>query len=241
MDRLNEVRINNEGYTMKIVGYINQNNITVEFQDSYKYKVNTKYDTFKSGSIKNNFHKSIYNVACLGNAETQVNKVVKDSYKKWRAMIDRCYSGRYEAYKDCYVCEEWLTYENFDNWYNNNVYKLDSNSRLELDKDILMLGNKLYSPIHCILVPQKINMLFSSMTKTKGYYKREIGFVSMYNKKFDTQYDAYNHYKENKENDIIKMAKSYKEFLPSYIYYHLINYKLPNFYNKMLYLDIEIS
>ena len=34
-------------------------------------------------------------------------------YKKWKSMLERCYSDkyreRYPTYKSCSVCQEWLT------------------------------------------------------------------------------------------------------------------------------------
>ena len=36
---------------MKIVEYIDNNNIVVEFQDEYKFRVHNRYGNFKRGSI----------------------------------------------------------------------------------------------------------------------------------------------------------------------------------------------
>ena len=61
----------------------------------------------------------------------------------------------------CKVCDEWLTYSNFEKWFNKN-YKEGQ----QLDKDILFEGNKLYSPETCCFVPSDINtMMITRQTK----------------------------------------------------------------------------
>lgn len=44
--RLGEIKYNNQGCPMKIVDYINHDNIIVEFQDKYKCRIHTKYSHF---------------------------------------------------------------------------------------------------------------------------------------------------------------------------------------------------
>ena len=59
-----------------------------------------------------------------------------------------------------------MNFQNFAQWYDNHKYECDG--RLHIDKDIKYPGNKLYSPYHCILVPQRINMLFSNKLNKRG-------------------------------------------------------------------------
>ena len=57
-DRIGEISTNNQGCLMKIISYTNSRNILVEFQDKYKYRVETRYDIFKTGGVYNpNFYK----------------------------------------------------------------------------------------------------------------------------------------------------------------------------------------
>lgn len=66
-------------------------------------------------------------------------------YQRWRGMIRRCYSkaqlGKNPNYEGCTVCDEWLTFSNFKSW----MEKQDWEGK-ELDKDLLVRGNKVYSP-----------------------------------------------------------------------------------------------
>ena len=65
----------------------------------------------------------------------------------------------------CTVCEEWLNYSNFKVWYDQNRIK---GMALDLDKDILFKGNKVYSPETCCFVPHAINTLFLNGKKNRG-------------------------------------------------------------------------
>ena len=88
-------------------------------------------------------------------------------YLKWHDMINRCYNAKFHLrqpqYKGCTVCEEWLNYSNFKVWYDQNRIQGMS---LDLDKDILFKGNKVYSPETCCFVPHKINTLFLNSKKS---------------------------------------------------------------------------
>lgn len=73
---------------------------------------------------------------------------------------------QFPAYADCEVCEEWMCYQNFAEWWNKNMYHIGT-ERMHLDKDILIKGNKVYSPDTCLIVPQSINEIFHSSGKKK--------------------------------------------------------------------------
>lgn len=74
-------------------------------------------------------------------------------------MMNRCYGDKHKysqySYKGCTVCEEWHNYQNFAKWYEDNYYNCEE--ELELDKDIIIYGNKLYSPETCLFVPKLVN------------------------------------------------------------------------------------
>lgn len=187
--RLGEEKYDTNGCLVRIVEYNNANDIIIEFQDEYKYKLHTNYNNWKNGAYKNPYEKIIFNVACVGNAITKINGIKKESYKVWYAMIQRCYKECYDkkpTYIDCYVCDEWLIFENFEKWYNENYYKVD-NEIMNLDKDILVNNNKIYSPNTCCFVPKRLNILFVN-TKRKEVIKE---ITDLYKNKIpDFIYDA---------------------------------------------------
>lgn len=72
----------------------------------------------------------------------------------WRAMLRRCYGKEYRpSYEECYVADEWHNFQTFADWYEAN----GGGPGLELDKDIKYLGNKVYSPDHCLIVTRLQN------------------------------------------------------------------------------------
>lgn len=98
-------------------------------------------------------------------------------YKVWYSMLNRCYSekyqNRYPTYKYCTVCKEWLSFSNFKKWYDENYPQhLEDNSiKLDLDKDLLVAGNKTYSPATCIFIPHEVNNFLTNARakNTSGY------------------------------------------------------------------------
>ena len=82
-------------------------------------------------------------------------------------MIQRCYkeyNTTKKTYKDVFVCNEWLCYENFEKWFEDNYYVVN-NEIMNLDKDILIKGNRIYSPETCCFVPRRLNILFVNTNK----------------------------------------------------------------------------
>ena len=79
-------------------------------------------------------------------------------YVTWYDMIRRCYSSvyqiKYPKYVGCTVASEWLLFSNFKNWVENETTYCPNK---QLDKDLLIVGNKLYSPSTCIFISQEIN------------------------------------------------------------------------------------
>lgn len=85
-------------------------------------------------------------------------------YDRWRKMLSRCYSKQtYLTYKECYVCEEWLYFSNFKVWMQTQDWE-----GKHLDKDLLVFGNKVYSPETCCFLPPKINHFLTENQRTSG-------------------------------------------------------------------------
>ncbi len=80
--------------------------------------------------------------------------------KTWKRMIERCYSqvvlSENETYKDKRVAEDWLRFSKFKHWMERQDWQ-----GMELDKDLKILGNKVYSEDSCSFIPKRINLLLS--------------------------------------------------------------------------------
>lgn len=90
-------------------------------------------------------------------------------YDRWYGVLSRCYSKRSEkvspTYKDCYVCDEWLYFSNFKAWMEKHDWE-----GKDLDKDLLIEGNKVYSPETCIFVPKSVNRFSILRGNNRGLY-----------------------------------------------------------------------
>lgn len=224
---------------MKIISYRNKSDIDIEFQDENKYvSKHNLYVNFERGQVKNPYDRSICGHGYIGVGQYKAGSNVR-AYVIWRSMFMRCYAETskhlFPAYYGvCSVCREWCNYQVFAKWYYDNYYEVDG--RLHIDKDILCPGNKIYSPDKCLLVPQRINMLF--VKHRKNHFNLPEGILLTKSGKYKTTYQGVSYgtfstieeaickYLETKENAIQTIAESYKSIIPQKVYDALKNYEV---------------
>jgi hypothetical protein len=239
--RLGEENYNQHGTLMKIIKYNGAMDIDVEFQDEHKYIAkNMRYDYFKSGRLQNPFDKTVYGVGYLG--ENYITSNNTKAYQTWSGMLERCYDEKYQnkkpTYIGCYVCDEWLNYSVFKKWYEENTYKIE-NEQIHLDKDIIKKGNKCYCPEYCILVPKRINSLFTNCTNVRGdlpigvtldrvTYRARLSTLEgrLDLGHFKSINEAFNAYKTAKEKYIKHIADEYKDKIPKKLYDAMYNWEV---------------
>lgn len=255
MERMGMTKYNNQGSLMKVVGYKDCHNVTIEFQDEYKYKTTTQWPNIKAGQVRNPYVPTVFNVGIIGEKyKTVVNKKMSKEYNTWHEMIRRCFDEKcknnYPTYQDSTCCDEWILYENFYEWLHSqeNFDKWICDKRSALDKDILVKGNKIYSPETCLLVPQYVNTLFIKKDANRGdlpigvsydaKQQRYFAMISMlrngqqYNKNagyYPTPEDAfYLGYKPTKERYIQKVAQEefYKGNITKRCYEAMMKYEV---------------
>ena len=168
--------------------------------------------------------------------KTTENGKTTRCYNTWANMLERCYSAKYQSkkptYKDIVVAEEWLNYQVFSKWYENNYYEIE-NETMCLDKDLLSGDSKIYSPNTCCFLPQSINKV---LVGSKGYYfhKPTGKYQAQIKYKgkiinlgyFDTEEEARYTYKLNKQLIIYMLAEEYRDVLPFKVYEALMNYRM---------------
>lgn len=237
INRLGEKNKNKSGTEMQIIAYRNCADIDVMFLDEhgYVYRHNT-YTNFKKGSIKNPYDPISIGIGYLGDGIYKATEGSLDlpTYAIWSSMLSRCYSERKKSsyFGTSTVCTEWLNYQIFAEWYEKRKYEVEG--RLHLDKDILYPGNKFYSPYHCLLVPQRINMLFTNKENKRGLPNgiKKVGnkFYARYNNEelgsADTVERAFKLYAERKKEIIVEVANEYKGIIPNKVYQALLDYEV---------------
>lgn len=240
----------NQGDIVKVIDVIDSRKILVEFQDEEKYQKYIAHKEVKNGSVFNPYHKNVYGVGYLGmEIPIITDKLYNKCYTSWHGMIERSFSEKFKTrqpvYKDCTSCKEWENYANFKKWFDENYYEIDGKT-MNLDKDILVKGNKIYSPDTCVFVPTEINALFTKTNKFRGefpigvYYKKKLkkyiaqcSEIQSNGKKaqthigvFNTPEEAFYAYKEYKEKVIKKVADEYKEVIPNKLYEALYKWEV---------------
>lgn len=249
-DRTGEKRLNNFGSEMVIVDYRGCMDVDVYFPEyDWVYKSVT-YQKFKDGGVKCPYERSVYGVGYFGNGEYKAWENGKNTriYNTWYDMLKRCYDKEYHkkqpTYKNCTVCDEWLNFQNFARWYEENYYEIEGEVMC-LDKDILFKSNKIYSPETCVIVPQAINKLFTKRQNDRGDSAIGTSPVDgkymvrchMINPKtgkskrkylgiYDTQEKAFKIYKYYKEKNIKIVADYFREQIPDKLYDALYNYEV---------------
>lgn len=241
-ERLGATKVNNFGSIMTVTEYNTALDIMIYFPEYNSY-THTNWQKFEQGAVKCPYEPRYYGVGYLGEGKYKSKENGKNTkaYNAWRAMIQRCYDDKYKhknpTYINCEVCEEWHNFQNFAKWFEENYYEVEG-ERLDLDKDILVKGNKVYSPSTCIFVPQRINMFFrennierelpigvtlEKEAVTNPYRTSVCGVIIGW---FKTPHEAFLSYKLNKELLVQSLAEEYKNKIPNKLYEALMNYEV---------------
>lgn len=183
--------------------------------------------------------RTTFNMGYHGCSESITNKRSDNYviYLKWANMMQRCYSKKVHKlkpyYKGCKVCEEWHNFANFRKWYVENVM---IGKKLDLDKDILLQGSKIYSPETCCLVPHFTNIVFVEHgTKTCIVFnnvtgKYDVGMSILRKREdigtFDTEDEANNAFIEYKTDYIRKLAQKSKGKVPEKVYEAMMRWEV---------------
>ena len=161
----------------------------------------------------------------------------------WRDMLRRCYvpsiQAKYPTYIGCTVSDTFKVYDSFQDWYFDQVACLIKG--WQIDKDLLIKGNKLYSEDTCTLLPKEINIALInckakrgclpvgvSASSTKGKYLSQISLDgrSEYLGTFSTAEQAFLAYKQAKEAHIKEVANKWKDQIDPRVYEALMKYQV---------------
>jgi hypothetical protein len=99
-------------------------------------------------------------------------------YLKWKEMLRRCFSEAYQekypSYKGCSIYTPWLYLSNFIKWVDEQPNK--NWESCELDKDILVRDNKLYSPDTSVFVSPIVNNFLINRGNARGDFLLGVSF-----------------------------------------------------------------
>ena len=230
----------------KVLKYNDSANVEIQFLKT-GYETSVQLTNIRNGYVKDLHLPSVYGVGILGTKyPSKVNGVITKEYDLWRSMLKRCYSDNYKkknpTYEDCEVSDKFKSYEYFYEWCHKQIgFGVDGNGNpFQLDKDLLIKGNKVYSENVCVFIPSEINTLLIKREALRGEHligvswsKRNKAFRARVNKNkgksehlgyFNTEIEAFEAYKKAKEFFIKEQAEKWKSQIDPRAYEALINY-----------------
>lgn len=146
-------------------------------------------------------------------------QVVCYFYLTWKSLLQRCYSEKRQRvqtyYKGCTVAPEWHSFMAFRAWMENQDWEGN-----QLDKDVILPNNKIYSPEFCAFVSREVNTALVCRSSAKHglptgvscshgkYYAahHSVRGVMRYLGSFDTLEEASKAYCDSKSLYIKKLA-----------------------------------
>lgn len=237
---------NNFDSIIILSAYRKYNDVDIYFPEYDWTYFNAHFGMFKNRTVKCPYEPRIFNVGYIGEGiyKSKINKEHVRSYTTWYKMLQRCYDDmhryKFTSYSDCYVCDEWLNYQKFAEWYENNYYEISSGEQMHIDKDILYKGNVIYSPETCIFVPKTINNLILKREINRGDLPIGVWYDESRNNykacccdghgkiktigRYKTVEEAFTSYKDYKEQVIKSIADIYKNEIPLELYNALYDY-----------------
>ena len=226
----------------KIVKYNDSRNVEIQFLKT-GFEMFAHLGSIKNGNVKDPYSASVYGVGISGTKyPPTINDVKTKEYGLWQNMLERCYSDTFKkrrpTYGGCEASENFKYYEYFYEWCQNQIGFGECG--FQLDKDLLVKGNKVYSENTCVFIPNEINLLLTKRTTSRGkhligvcWHKRDKVFMTNVSKNkgkqeylgcFKTEIEAFNAYKEAKESFIKEQAEKWKGKIDERAYEALMSY-----------------
>lgn len=228
----------------KVIEYINSQKILIEFVAT-GYSKSIELKELLKGSVRDPYHPRIHGVAYTGEGVYNTcyyrkgKKYHTPAYEVWTSKLKNCYGNAKmsHVYVGVTFCKEWLNFQNFAKWFYEQVKIYGRGGYV--DKDLLLLGNKEYSPTTCTYIPPAVNSLFTGTSgnisgvhfcNTKGKWVAQIqqGDIGTNGKKrqtflgmFTDRDSAEKAYYNAKLNHVRCVALKYQQNIPEALFFKL--------------------
>ena len=228
----------------KILKYNNKKNVEIRFLKT-GFEAVVELGSIRNGYVKDCYSPSVHGVGVSGTKyPIRVNGILTKEYELWQNMLKRCYSDsfkkKYPTYEGCQVSDNFKSYEYFYEWCNKQIgFGVDG---FELDKDLLVKGNKVYSESACVFIHKDINLLLTKSTASRGkhligvsWHDKGKAFEARVSKSkgksehlgyFKTEIRAFNAYKTAKEAFVKEQTNKWKGKIDERAYEALLNYEV---------------
>ena len=199
----------------------------------------------RTNEVKDLLLPSVYSVGYYGTGYTeQFDKTtVQSIWQVWRDMIKRCYDQKTQEYRPsytgCSVDPRWHNFQNFAKFYIEHPHR---EVGWQLDKDLLLKGNKLYSPETCVFLPRELNGIIIRNSSIRGLHPIGVSYSKSNSKfraacqdgcggneflgYFTTPLEAFLCYKLFKEATIKSQAMKWKNLISPAAFKALMEYEV---------------
>lgn len=166
--KVGQTYINRQGSEINVLEYENSTRILVEIGKT-KYQQYVHAGNLISLNVHDKFAPSVAGKGIFGDAVVDVKSQV---YTSWAGMLKRCYTFYEDKprarinYEGCEVHEDFVYLPDYINWYNKQIVE----PKWHLDKDLLVKGNKVYSPDTCVFLPRALNTFLTLRGNDRGPY-----------------------------------------------------------------------
>lgn len=237
-----------KGDPVEIVKDLGKGRFLLKFLNT-GFEIDAHTANIRKGEVRDRLKQDIRGVCRFGVGKFTCKD---ESYSHWRNMVERCYNEKFHlrqpTYKDCEICEEWRDFQSFSVWFYDNIPNNYSEEKYEIDKDILMKGNKIYSPIGCCFVPKRINQYLTNSKASRGKFPLGVSRVKGKPHLFEVRcadLDGVRRFLGHVEDPIkgFYLYKSYKEVKIKELAEKYFNAKkiTSEVYNALLNFKIEIG
>lgn len=183
---LGSIHPTKSGVDCQIINYVNNREVVVKFLDEFGFEKPASLQAIRSGNVSNPYHRSVQGVGFMGVGvyASTVNWKMTPAYRRWSALVARCYSQELRKEKQYYsevsMSDDWLNFQNFAKWYYNQP---GHDLGWELDKDLFCETSTYYSEDTCVLLPKELNLVIVGINKFSEncFYHAKAGLYSFKN------------------------------------------------------------
>lgn len=249
---LGQKLITANGYTVTVTSIIDKSKIVVQYYD--RHFQTTSYSNLIKGSLTNVYHPNNNGMGWKGLGDhpfnVKINGKSKHSklYELWTALLKSMYNPKMSSYGKQTMCRDWLNFQEFCDWYELNYYELPG-ERLILTNNLIDKNNTVFSPETTFLLPETIfkalsfkkierqnglplgvrvqkslyaaNIKKSVRTSQGTYVSRTVHLGG-----YQTPEEAFEAYKQAKENYLKELAERYIDYIPYKAYDALYKFKI---------------
>lgn len=172
-ENIGRILFNRKNEAFKIIGVVDDEFYLIEFQDEFKHVRKMRRDKLSLRSVANPFHRGTSGIGYIGIGPYSSTGLGKEAYAVWCKIFQRVGNTKVpklHTYVDCSVNVVWDCFQNFAEWFYTNPYYQPG---WHVDKDMAIIGNRVYGPETCCFLPRELNGFQTSrIAKDTGLPRR---------------------------------------------------------------------